>query len=224
VTVAGLDGAGVALDIRTLGITNVNGPDPRDGSFSAVGRPRRQGTWWIHPDFLATIADGEADGISVRRMPYTIRGVTYDAIRFQYDRPDAKRASVYDLATGILLYAGTAASGALSGAFTRDLGRGTQAILSQSTFVATVNSPPMANEPRPQMGTHVPQSAPSRDSGRHLPARRYPRSRASSVFRVTGRGTDGSGNSATIRSAVPGLLPARPRKPTGFPAPPIRRI
>ena len=209
VTIAGLDNAGVALDIRSLGITNVNGPIRAIGSFAAVGRPATTGDWWMHPDFLATISDGETDGISVRRMPYIVRGVTYDAIRFQYDRPDAKRASVYDLATGILLYAGTAASGALSGSVTRDLGRGTQGILSQSTFVGYRElSFPWANDPPPAWVRTLRSVSFEGSEAVILPGSPVFPFAVSSVFRVSARGDRWVRYTASDTVAsVPGLPP-----------------
>jgi hypothetical protein len=150
VTIAGVDSHGVALDVRSLGITDASGPLRPIASVADVGLPGAAGDWWIHPDFLATIRDGEAEGVRILRMPYAVRGVTYKAIRLQYDRGDAKSAWVYDLATGILLYAGSASSGALSGAFTKELGKGTQGILSQSTFAGFRElRVPWRNDPPP---------------------------------------------------------------------------
>ena len=61
------------------------------------------GDWYIHPNALANLADRHGGGVIVLRMPYTIEGVTYDAVRIQQESETATFAHIYDLQDGKLL-------------------------------------------------------------------------------------------------------------------------
>jgi hypothetical protein len=77
------------------------------------------------------------------------------AIRFQTEDPQGRHVRVYDLDSGVLLHAGSAVSGRISGSFTQELRPGTSGMLSQSTFVGArqVTLPWMQGTPPPWLAT-----------------------------------------------------------------------
>ncbi|MBN1973729.1 MAG: hypothetical protein JW787_08830 [Sedimentisphaerales bacterium] len=60
--------------------------------------------YWIHPNVLRDVKEVNADGMRILRMPYTVAGKTYKAIRFQRDDISGYQARVYDLETGLLIF------------------------------------------------------------------------------------------------------------------------
>lgn len=67
--------------------------------------------YWIHPDILKTVKEVNTDGIRILRMPYTVAGKTYKAIRFQREDISGYNARVYDLETGLLIFHGSRVQG-----------------------------------------------------------------------------------------------------------------
>jgi hypothetical protein len=67
--------------------------------------------YWIHPDVLKTVKEVNTDGIRILRMPYTVAGKTYKAIRFQREDISGYNARVYDLETGLLVFHGSRVQG-----------------------------------------------------------------------------------------------------------------
>lgn len=61
---------------------------------------------WVHPGFLATIQEGIVPGLKIIRAPYTLGGITFNAIRFQVETENSLYVQVYDVETGILLHMG----------------------------------------------------------------------------------------------------------------------
>jgi hypothetical protein len=107
VSVVAVDRTGVAASVRRLDSAKLAGPVRPSAFTAAVGAPGIVGEWWIAPEALASIPDGAANGIVVQRTPCTTRGITYNAIRFLFETPEAKHALLYDLKSGILVYRGT---------------------------------------------------------------------------------------------------------------------
>ena len=73
------------------------------GAFGAAFRPG-VGDFWVNP---AVLADAEAvagDELAVVRMPYTVAETEYDAVRFEYHGDGAVSVSMFDTATGLLIY------------------------------------------------------------------------------------------------------------------------
>ena len=71
---------------------------------------------WVHPDALKSLADTNAGGVRVLRMPYTVNGRRYNAIRIQTETGGGFTAYVYDLESGRMIFHSSSAQGA--GVFT----------------------------------------------------------------------------------------------------------
>jgi hypothetical protein len=61
------------------------------------------GDWYINPKALANLQDRLGEGLTILKMPYTLNGVTYDAIRIQQQSDTSTFAHIYDLKDGKLL-------------------------------------------------------------------------------------------------------------------------
>ncbi len=87
---------------RTCGLASSGG---------LVGHAGCAADYWIHPDVLRQVREVNADGVRILRMPYTVGGRTYKAIRFQREEMSGYQARVYDLETGLLVYHGSRVQG-----------------------------------------------------------------------------------------------------------------
>jgi len=76
-----------------------------------VGHAGCAADYWIHPDVLKQVQEVNAQGVRILRMPYTVRGRQYNAIRFQNENASGYNAYVYDLDTGLLIYHGSRTQG-----------------------------------------------------------------------------------------------------------------
>lgn len=65
--------------------------------------PVAGGDWYTNPDALDSLQDRNEEGLTILRMPYTLGGTTYDAIRIQQESETSTFAHVYDLNDGKLL-------------------------------------------------------------------------------------------------------------------------
>ena len=73
------------------------------GAFGAAFSPG-VGDFWVNP---AVLADAEAvatDELAVVHMPYTVAETEYDAVRFEYHGEVSVSVSIFDTATGLLIY------------------------------------------------------------------------------------------------------------------------
>lgn len=77
-----------------------------------VGHAGCAADYWIHPDVLKQVQEINTQGVRIIRMPYTVQGKSYNAIRFQSENSSGYNARVYDLETGLLIYHGSRAQGA----------------------------------------------------------------------------------------------------------------
>ncbi|HSD58428.1 MAG TPA: hypothetical protein VLB04_09625 [Methanotrichaceae archaeon] len=66
--------------------------------------PEGCGEFWCSPDVLKSIPEKADDDLTVRRLPVTVGGKEYQAIRFDFRNENYEMALVYDLDTGVLLY------------------------------------------------------------------------------------------------------------------------
>jgi hypothetical protein len=91
-----------ALIINSWLYSSFSGPliPIRRGAY--IG-PAAGGDWYINPKVLANLKDGQNGGVTILRMPYTVNGVTYNAIRIQQDNEKASFAHIYDLLDGKLI-------------------------------------------------------------------------------------------------------------------------
>lgn len=69
-----------------------------------VGHAGCAADYWIHPEALKQVSEVNAQGVRILRMPYSVAGKTYKAIRFQSDDAAGYQARVYDLETGLLIF------------------------------------------------------------------------------------------------------------------------
>jgi len=65
--------------------------------------PAAGGDWYINPQALANLQDSRSGGVTILRMPYTVNGVTYNAIRIQQESETSTFAHIYDMTDGKLL-------------------------------------------------------------------------------------------------------------------------
>jgi hypothetical protein len=133
VTVASADRETAVLQVRGYSFPKYEGPLALVGATSVVTIPGYGNDWWISPGVLERVGTGDFRGLKVLRMNHAIKGRTYRALRFQFDATSmrqelltgldgqvqptdmevkARQVLVYDLDSGILLFASTAGSGA----------------------------------------------------------------------------------------------------------------
>jgi hypothetical protein len=62
------------------------------------------GDFWISPQALAHAEDAIAPDVAVVRMPTTLNGQTYAAVRFQYEDARSTYVWMFEEATGLLLF------------------------------------------------------------------------------------------------------------------------
>lgn len=66
--------------------------------------PEGCGEFWCSPEVLRKIPEKADDDLVVQRLPVTVGGKDYQAIRFDFRDENFEMALVYDLETGLLLY------------------------------------------------------------------------------------------------------------------------
>jgi hypothetical protein len=76
-----------------------------------VGHAGCAADYWINPDVLRQVQEVNTEGVRILRMPYTVAGKTYKAIRFQSEDISGYQARVYDLETGLLIFYGSRVKG-----------------------------------------------------------------------------------------------------------------
>lgn len=65
--------------------------------------PASGGDWYINPRALANLQERRDSDVTILRMPYTVSGITYNAIRIQQVSDTSSAAHIYDLEDGKLL-------------------------------------------------------------------------------------------------------------------------
>lgn len=73
------------------------------GALGAAFRPGA-GDFWVNPAVLVDAEAVASDELAVVRMPYTVAETEYDAVRFEYHSDGAVSVSMFDTATGLLIY------------------------------------------------------------------------------------------------------------------------
>ena len=76
-----------------------------------VGHAGCAADYWIHPDVLKQTREMNEQGVRILRMPYTVCGKVYNAIRFQSEDAAGYQARVYDLQTGLMIFHGSRVQG-----------------------------------------------------------------------------------------------------------------
>jgi hypothetical protein len=133
-TVVYVDQSVAVVDSRSYGLTNLNGPLVLLSSTGFVGVPGAGGDFWLHPQALAKAVGLRGQGLAVLRMPYTIEGRQFRAIRFESRGETSYASWVFDEDTGILLRSGTSTQGApMQGPVAQGDSRGGNTLLTQNT-------------------------------------------------------------------------------------------
>jgi hypothetical protein len=120
-----------------------------------VGHAGCAADYWIHPDVLRQVQEVNAEGIRILRMPYTVDGKTYNAIRFQRDELSGYQARVYDLETGLLIFYGLRVQGPsvmtapIGGSGRAGMGEGSSQVATGWIVEVTDIDVPWKNAPAP---------------------------------------------------------------------------
>lgn len=101
-------GTVVSMDIRRY-----VRPDPRlasalsIGCLAVIGDVASAGIYWIHPTLLDLVSGAravkQADGVTVERVPLTVEGATFNAVRIAQTSKAGQARTLYDRDTGFLL-------------------------------------------------------------------------------------------------------------------------
>lgn len=102
IDVVALEG-GKAATFNQAHVPGPNGP-LRSQMATGTVSPAGCGDFWCNPDVLGRIPERASDDLVVQRLPATVSGKEYQAIRFDFRNDNYETALVYDLDTGILLY------------------------------------------------------------------------------------------------------------------------
>lgn len=135
-TVVYVDQSVAVVDTRSYGITDVNGSVVLLSSTGFVGVPAAGSDFWLHPQALAKAVGLRAQGLVVLRMPYTISGRQFRAVRFESRGETSYASWVFDEDTGILLRSGTSTQGTpIRGPVAPGEGRAGNTLLTQNTVL-----------------------------------------------------------------------------------------
>jgi len=80
-------------------------------SGGLVGHAGCAADYWIHPGVLINVREVDEQGVRFLRMPYSVGGKLYNAIRFQSEDASGYQARVYDLETGLMIFYGSRVQG-----------------------------------------------------------------------------------------------------------------
>jgi hypothetical protein len=97
-----LDG-GTAVASMKLWLDSSDGGVRPSSVLPSLGVPGA-GAYWLNPQVLEDAEKVASDKLVVGRMPTTIDGETYRAVRFQYKDDGAEYVWMFDQATGLLLF------------------------------------------------------------------------------------------------------------------------
>lgn len=102
VDVLSIEGGVAALKINSWLYSSFTGPlvPIKQGAYIGLAAGC---DWYINPKALANLKEHRGGGVTILRMPYTIDGITYNAIRIQQESDTASFAHIYDQQDGKLL-------------------------------------------------------------------------------------------------------------------------
>jgi hypothetical protein len=95
--------AGTAVASMKLWIDSSDGGVRPSSVSPSLGVPGA-GAYWLNPQVLEDAEKVATDKMIVARMPTTIGGKTYQAVRFQYQDDGAEYVWMFDASTGLLLF------------------------------------------------------------------------------------------------------------------------
>jgi hypothetical protein len=102
VDVLSVEGGLAALKINSWLYSSYTGPLVPINQGAYIGLAAG-GDWYINPAALANLQERRGGGVAILKMPYTVNGVTYNAIRIQQESDKSSFAHIYDLQDGKLL-------------------------------------------------------------------------------------------------------------------------
>ena len=112
VDVIGVTPAYVALRVQPWLYHNFTGPlVPLFGGEEALISHAGGGDWYAHPAALATVEETLQPGLRILRMPLSVAGRLYRALRIQREIRGAQAVVCYDLDTGYLIYKAASVTG-----------------------------------------------------------------------------------------------------------------
>jgi hypothetical protein len=111
VNVADVSGDIAALEIRSYGLDVGTGTIMLPTLQGWVGSLKAGNDYWMNPAELRQMKDQKTKGMVVTRLPCTLNGHTYNAIRIHTQADDGSMQKTYDLETGVLLLAGVSSAG-----------------------------------------------------------------------------------------------------------------
>jgi len=112
VDVIGVAPAYVALRVQPWLYHNFTGPlVPLFGGEEALISHAGGGDWYAHPAALAKVAETLQPGLRILRMPLSVAGRLYRALRIQREIRGAQAVVCYDLDTGYLIYKAASVTG-----------------------------------------------------------------------------------------------------------------
>jgi len=124
------------LDIHLYSYLDLQGHlTSYNNRLSVVDTPVCAGDFWLPPSFLASLSEGTWGKLRIVRLPYSLGGDTFNAIRFHYK--EGRTVFVYDLNSGLLLYYGSAGFGPLQDSYTQELDSFTSTHLSHVELLHT---------------------------------------------------------------------------------------
>jgi hypothetical protein len=150
IDVVALEGSAAVLEVTSYGIVDARNRVAIRTVSGLVGFPGAGADWWLNPQVLGRYPDRNTPELRVLRMPYTVSGRTFNAIRFQ-SVGSSFMAWNYDLETGVLLHTGTSSTGPpITGPMPAGESREGGTLITHST-VMSVRTPhiPWASLPAP---------------------------------------------------------------------------
>ncbi len=106
VDVVFLSDAQSVLAVTSWGFTPEGSPR-LIGDASGVGIPGAGGDWWLSPAVLQRVPERNGADLKILRGPYSARGKQFQALWFWSGNAQGNQVHVYDLASGVLLHAGS---------------------------------------------------------------------------------------------------------------------
>lgn len=106
-------GDGIAADMRSYLIAD---PQTQDAiltsSAGCSGTAQNLGDYWVNPQQLQKLQDGETGGTRIVHGPYELEGRKFDAVSVRTDTEAGFSQYTYDLATGLCLASSTSGTSA----------------------------------------------------------------------------------------------------------------
>lgn len=104
VNITYVDAQKAVAHVRTYTYSNWPGPLVPLMTQGRIVSPAAADDWWVSPSSLREAATGTRGGVKVLRGPYTVKGKTYNAVRFEMQGQQSQAVYTFDEVTGLLLH------------------------------------------------------------------------------------------------------------------------